>query len=270
MTYQIYVPTRGRARLDLQYTVKMFPAAIRAMTNLVVRPDEAASYEPIAQQLGVGLVLRPETCANLSQTLEWIIHEHADPARTAIMLDDDLRFSVRIDQEDPTLTSLRAAEEDDVATILNTLDELVREGYPMAGVSARFGNNNKKTFVEYCGRQMQVHAVDPAFFRKEDIRPSSVICKSDFFMTLSVLTAGEQNAIINWATVDQAKGSNAEGGVSVYRDFDTLNEGAERLRSFFPRYVSVVQKTTRWKGIDRPFNDVRIQWRKAFNEASAD
>lgn len=268
MNFNVYVPSRGRARMDLQYTIKMFSPAVRAVTNLVVRPDEVEAYTPIAEQLGVKLVTRPEHCQNLSQTLDWIIHEHAFPGAPAIMLDDDLRFSVRIDEEDMTKTSLRLADQSDVDRILVELNDLVRDGYPMAGVSARFGNNNlTKSAVQYCGRQMQVHAVDPDYFRNNAIHPGKVVCKSDFFMTLSVLTSGSQNAIICWATVDQAKGSNSEGGVSVYRDFDTLNDGAETLRLFFPKYVKVVLKTTKWKGIDRPFSDVRISWRKAYEES---
>ena len=265
MSYRVYVPSRGRARRDLQYTLSMFSHEVLQKTYLVVRADEYQDYIETASKFpGLQLIQRPDTCTNLSQTLEWIIHEHAEPEHTAIMLDDDLRFSIRIDREDMRESSLRMADQEDVEEILEALDDLISDEVAMSGVSARFGNNNLTQEINYCGRQMQVHAVDVNFFREKDIRPSKVICKSDFFMTLSVLTNGRENAVIGWATVDQAKGSNSEGGVSVYRNFEVLNEGAERLRAFFPDYVTVVEKTTKWKGIDRPFNDVRVAWKKAY------
>lgn len=158
---------------------------------------------------------------------------------------------------------LRMASGSDVDEIMETLNELICEGYPMAGISARGGNNNHKEEYSYATRQMQVHAVNPAYFIEHGISPAKVVTKSDFHMTLSVLKTGKENAVINWATVDQAKGSNSEGGVSAYRDLAALQQGAARLQELHPEHVTIVMKTVRWKGIDEPFPDVRISWKKA-------
>ncbi len=268
MTYRIYIPTRGRARMDLQYTVKALGPESKKRASLVVRPDEVEKYAVVAEKFSIPLVVRPPECDNLSKTLDWIIHVHADPLETCILMDDDLRFSIRNDENEMGNTSLRMADGDDVDRICDDLDDLIGD-YPLAGISARFGNNNQTEKYAFAVRQMQVHAVDPKFFRLHGIHPSDVITKSDFHMTLSVLETGHENALICYATVDQAKGSNSEGGVSSYRDINALNAGAQKLKELHPDFVTVVQKTIKWKGINEPFNDVRLAWKQALKFGKA-
>ena len=177
-----------------------------------------------------------------------------------MILDDDLRFCVRKSTDD---IKLRQCEPEDIDALFQRIEQLLDE-YPMVGVSSREGNNHKIDPLDFAARQMQVHAIRTDFFRKADIRPSTVVFKSDFFMTLSVLTRGQPNAIVSHWCVDQALGSNAPGGVSLYRTVEKMNEGAERLRQLFPDFVKIVEKPIVWKGMKGKFNDVRMQWKKAY------
>lgn len=258
---QIFTPTRGRAQVKLQYTLAQIPSHLREITSLVVRMDEAEAYEKIAAQMGVGLDIRPEGCQNLSQTLDWLIHERA-VTKYIILCDDDIRFSYRAN---PLLSNQSKATPQQMTAIFGDIEAKLREGYPMVGLTARQGCNTQfPQTVKYGQRQMQLHAINVEYFREKGIRPKAVTVKSDFHMTLSVLESGAFNAVITNASVDQAKGSNAPGGVSNYRDLPTINAGAARLKELHPRYVNIVKKTTEWPGLGNVERDeVRIDWQRA-------
>lgn len=259
--FEILIPSRGRAKPNLQYTIAQLSQQMRDRTKLVVRHDEATLYAPMAQSLGVGLLVRPESCINLSFTLDWLIHEYAK-TRYIVLCDDDIRFSFRQDQ---TRSNQGKASLDEVDQIFERIGDLLVKGYPMVGLTARQGCNSQfPQIVKYGQRQMQLHAIDTEYFREKQIRPRDVTVKSDFHMTLSVLGSGAFNAVITNASVDQAKGSNAAGGVSSYRDLDTINKGAARLKELHPAFVNIVKKTTEWKGLGNVERDeVRIDWQRA-------
>lgn len=261
MNFEILIPTRGRAQKSLQYTVAQMGELLRSKTKLVVRVDEEVSYTQLANQLGVGIVVRPESCDNLSKTLDWLIHDYAT-TDYIVLCDDDIRFSYR---QDPTRHNQGKASMGEVNLIFARIDNLIEKGYPMVGLTARMGcNSHFPSEVKYGQRQMQLHAVNVGFFREHQIRPKDVTVKSDFHMTLSVLEKGHFNAVICNASVDQGQGSNAPGGVSNYRTLDVINAGAARLKELHPKTVHIVQKDTEWKGVGNVVRDeVRMDWRAA-------
>lgn len=262
----IFIPTRGRATVALQYTVAQLTPEQRERTFLVVRADEAQRYERIRPSLlGVKMLIRPESCVNLSFTLDWLIHGSDGPGETnkhIILCDDDIRFSYR---RDPNKENQGKASPTEMKTIFQRIQEQLDLGYPMVGLVARQGcNGHFPHLVRYGSRQMQLHAINTEFFRRHQIRPRDVTVKSDFHMTLSVLEAGSFNAVIATASVDQAKGSNADGGVSNYRTVEVMNAGAKRLAELHPGVVGITQKTTEWKGLGNVTRDeVRIDWKRA-------
>lgn len=260
-TYEVLIPSRGRPSANLQYTLAQMSAELRKNAKLVVRADEQAAYESLAQRLGVGVLVRPDTCDNLSKTLDWLIHDYAT-TDYVVLCDDDIRFSFR---RDPDRSNQGKATLTEVDSIFKRLHALLDQGYPMAGLTARQGCNTQfPATVKFGQRQMQLHAINVGIFREKQIRPKDVTVKSDFHMTLSVLEAGHFNAVITNASVDQGKGSNAPGGVSTYRSLDVINAGAARLKELHPRYVNIVQKETEWKGIGNVVRDeVRLDWRAA-------
>jgi hypothetical protein len=266
---RIYIPSRGRADPRLQYTSRILNDA-GIVHYLVVRPDEMEAYQIMLNHHAdefrhTKLLDRPESCTNLSQTLSHLIRVSAGIGVNCLLLDDDLRFSRRISQKGP---ELRKADPQDMPELIARLAALLDGDVKMAGISARTMNQNRyPDTVQYCGRQMQAHAIDTEFFVDEGIDPARVICKSDFHMTLCVLEAGYRNAIICDYTVDQASGSNAKGGVSTYRTAEVINEGAELLKQLHPDYVKIVEKATVWKGMSGIRKEVNIGWKKAYKEA---
>lgn len=258
---KIYIPSRGRARIHHQFTLMQLTAEDRARTALVVRFDEVDAYRPVALHYGTHLIIRPPYCDNLSKTLEWIVWEESTDEQI-ILADDDIRFSFR---KDPTRSNQAKATPEEVHGVIVRIESLLNKGYPLAGIVARMGcNSNGLKLIRYGIRQMQFHALRPAFFKEHDIHYSDVTVKSDFHTTLSVLETGNFNAVITNASVDQAKGSNAPGGVSSYRTVEAMNAGAKRLKELHPRAVDIVKKTTDWKGIGNVTRDeVRISWKTA-------
>jgi hypothetical protein len=265
---KIVIPSRGRADVNLQTTL-MFLAEAKLDVTIVVPANHHSAYvKELVQHysdIKLGVVARPDTVTNLAQSLEWIIHEWSSATENLLILDDDLRFARRV-SEDFSVTGLRQSKPSDFPDLLQVINELLVE-YPMVGISARGGNQTRKSKREYATRQMQAHAIDVAYFRQQWIHPSAVICKSDFHMTLSVLESGVQNALICDFTVDQYRGTNADGGVSFYRTEDMMDEAAHRLKYLHPDYVEVVRKTVKWKGMEKHPLDVRIAWKRAYREA---
>lgn len=247
----VFIPTKGR--LDKQYTYDIVKATGNHLPILVCPPEEVPEHEKRGRR-AVGFAH-----TYLSQSIDHIIHVLAHTDRVIIM-DDDLRFSRRISKDD---WKLRMADPTDIRDMVDQIADLLTE-HPMVGVSARQNNNNLTADHHTTAmRQSQVHGIYVPFFKEHGIHPDNVILKSDFYMTLNVLTRGKANAVLTQFTVDQAGGSNAPGGVSIYRSVDSMNTAAILLQSLFPQFVKLREKTTKWKGLETSFMDVTIFWKKA-------
>lgn len=262
----VYITSRGRWTQDQLYTLKnLYPLVSEGIKiNVVVPYDEYDKYYNYTKMLPqVNLIRRPESVVNLAQSIEYIIYHLAPHNSVAVIVDDDLRFCVR---KDPSGPGLRPCEDSDVIELFKRLRALFNdENIAMAGVSARGGNNQKyPSTLAYCTRQMQLHAIDVDRFKQLNIRPSDVVCKSDFHMTLSVLEHGYKNAVIDDYALDNARGSNSSGGVSSYRTLEVSNAAAHRLKELHPNFVKIVEKPNQWKNMSGAQLDVQMSWKKAY------
>lgn len=256
---RVFIPTKGR--VNVQYTHDILSKTGVIEPIIVCPSDEAEAH------LAKGRRVVPFDHDYLSQSLDHCIHQLAVGCNRIILMDDDLRFSCRISPDD---WKLRMADPSDLVRLVEDIAANLGPEYPMIGVSARQNNNRMEDpHHALAMRQSQVHGIYVPFFKEHDIHPSDVVFKSDFYMTLRVLTAGKPNMVLTQFTVDQALQSNAPGGVSAYRTIDRMNEAAFALQNLFPDFVKIRDKTTKWRGLDATFKDVTIFWKRALEAGLA-
>ena len=248
---KILILTYGRH--DRQITFNNLPPEIQAKVLFVVQDREKHLYP------GKKGVLLPPGIETIGQSRQFLVERFHEPI---CMLDDDLEFAVRR-VDDPS--KFRAPEPTDILHMFDLL-EAESENYRMVGVSAREGANRNTALNIEVGRQMRIHVVDPFYFRKEGIRYDRVKVMEDFDAILQVLSKGEPNLILNGWVHNQG-GSNTEGGCSSYRTPEVQEESAKELAKLWPKYVQCVRKTTKesWGGGER--TDVRVQWKKCYEDA---
>jgi hypothetical protein len=155
-----------------------------------------------------------------------------------IMLDDDLRFCVRQDRTDPSNWKLRSCTFDDMEELLGRMEDLLFQ-YPFVGLSARQGNNRITDTLLIAKRMWNVWAVDRLVLKREKIRADAVPTMEDFWVQLSLLSRGHETAMICDFVHDQASGSNAAGGCSLFRTGKTQEQSIAILRKTFPDFVDI-------------------------------
>ena len=256
---KIFIPSRGRTAT--QTTWDFMGPKTRAITNIICPPDEVE----IHRALGRNAVPRPVN--GLSKVIQHIWDTCED--RHVIVCDDDLKFAHWADPKSSKLAPCKPEEVDDCFDILK---ELLGQGFPLVGISQRtYNDNNFPLKFKDCTRQMQVHGYDLDFMKKHGIRADAVEIRQDMFITLSVLQAGRFNRIITNYCIDQKGGSNAVGGVSLYRNAEMMEKNAKQLEEMFPGIVHAVQKkSNNWKGVDGGFRwDVDVEWKAAYKGAQS-
>jgi hypothetical protein len=244
----IVIPTYGRA--NKQETARRLRKA-DVPFSLVVQSREAHLYSdwPDVRAL-------PPEITTIAPTRQWII-ENCN--LKVCMLDDDLQFFVRREDDKSKLRDIKDAEL--VCMFERISVEL--DAYCHVGIAAREGaNRNTEPFIENT-RIMRVLAYDAAAVCELGIRFDTMEVMEDFHVALSLLSKGCPNLMLNSYANNQA-GSGKEGGCSHFRTPELHAANAEKLAAAFPQFVTVVEKETKtaWGGGTR--KDVRIQWKKAY------
>jgi len=175
------------------------------------------------------------------------------------MLDDDLRFDLRREDEPNKFTT---AEPPHVSKMFQVIEASL-DTYAHVGVCPREGGNRHTEKVMFNTRMMRVMALNRTMYHEAKVRFDRIPVMEDFDVTLQLLRAGYPNVVLNKYIQGQGS-SNSAGGCSLYRTMEVHEAGARRLKELHPDFVSLVQKTTKgaWGGGTR--TDVMIQWKKAF------
>lgn len=256
---QIYIPTRDR--LEAQYTWENLTPALREQT-LLVCPEEEVERHVAA---GRRAMARPPV--KLSHVRQWLVEAVADPDKPVIMLDDDLGFFRRKDPNAYNLEPISGTPH--LEELFLRLHDLVAlQGYAHAGLSPRQGNNRFfPQILMHATRINAVHCVSPRKLAEFGARYDAVDMMEDYHVTLTLLRAGCDNAVIADAAWDQVRGSGAPGGFAHFRTKERQAEAARKLAELHPDYVRVVLKEPRtgqgeqWGGTRV---DVRVYWWRAY------
>lgn len=237
-------------------TMVNMPPNLREKMELVCDESEAEAHQKNGRRV---LVLPPGVQGRLSRVRQWILDNVQDSK--VVLLDDDLKFYCRRDDD---ATKLRAPKDGELEQMFDAID-LMLNNFQMVGVASREGANRNTEALLHNTRIMRLMAFDFDFLRAKKLKFDRLTCMSDFDMTLQILRNGGENVILNsWA--HNQDGSNASGGCSEYRTLDVLADSAYGLEVLHPDFVNVVEKETKaaWGGGAR--TDVRIAWKKAYEE----
>lgn len=251
---EVYIPTLSRP--SVQETWSNLPVEVQRNTKLVVDADEAPLYS------GYPCVVLPSGIRGIGKVREWICLNAEEPK--VLMLDDDLRFAHRRGDE---RTRFREARNSEVMEAFSQIEQLLNK-YAHVGMSTREGGNRETQDFIKNSRTLRVLAYRVDILYEEGISFSRLPVMEDFDVHLSLLERGYENVRLNWIVQDQ-RGSGLAGGCSTYRTSEVQSKAAHLLASHHPKFVSVVQKTTKtaWGGGTR--TDVRIQWKDALASAPA-
>lgn len=239
-------------RVNKQITLANLPESIRRKTHLVVQDKEKDLY-PFHDKL----IVLPSHVTNLTDTRQWMLDNINDDM---LIMDDDLRFNVRRDNDH---SRLHKPTEEEAVAMFEEIEHVLSDDIPFVGVSRREGNNRQELNHVFNTRIAQMWAVRGPLLRSLGYRFDRTKTKEDMDMILQVLTGGRRNlCLYQWAVEGGA--SNADGGCSTYRTHELMKEDAEKFAALWPDFVTVVAKETKvsWGGGVR--YDVRVQWKKAY------
>lgn len=252
---KIAIITRGR--MNNVRTIDSIPREFLKDTYLICPMDEVFSHEK--RYPSVKIIVEGTRTLNYSEKFHRIVNGHyPELGRRILIIDDDIRFSVR-SRNNPR--SLVTAYESEIANSFNVLANMM-ETYPLVGFHARLMGNNAPVGVKECTRINAMQGVNLDLIGPIKLDDWPVL--ADMVLNLTLLTRGQKTAI--WCNMfwDQIGPSNAPGGCSLTRTAEVQAEAVKALARMFPEVVTVVEKEVKkgWWGGKRV--DFRVQWQKAY------
>lgn len=259
---RIVIPTRGRS--DDQLTLSFLPRELRETTTVISPKKEIFK---LSGQFINGVpeyVAQPNPDWTIARKRAWIIQEWApqNGYDKIIMLDDDLRFSTRISEDDWHLKEIIGRE---LIPEFARIEEKLGPEFPHVGFGPRQGNNQlEEVGWKIPGKMCYALGYYIPIVAKE-CRFDIVEIREDMCISLQLLLKGYPNAIWTETVVDQRK-YDAPGGASNERTVESSNADAIKLAQHFPGYVSTVEK--KYKA-SVPRIEVICQWAKALEDGKA-
>lgn len=256
--FTLYVQTYGRVN---QQPTANFLLQHDIPFTMVVQEREAHLYENW-QALGVELEVLPDHVRDLAHTREY--QAYNPKTRYFVWMDDDLKFFTRKTDS----IYLRPIETNaEAGALFKELYGWLKDGIPHVSVSMREGNNRIPEHYSEVMRMCRVLGYDSKVLHNLRVQIRRTKCREDFDLTLQLLRAGYPNRV-TFKYAQNQKGSNTQGGCSVYRDDPLLAWSAHKLAKIHRPYVKVVRKQTKtaWGGKKR--FDVQIQWKKAYKDSN--
>ena len=248
----ILIPTYGRAK-EASQTSLFFIASLGLTPHLVVQERERHLYD----WAGYPIIVLPDEIRTIAPTRDWLVQNI--PSNKIVMVDDDLAFFKRSDEDRTKFIKGAAQDFIDMFKSINSALDL----YAHVGIASREGGNRNTESIIKNTRIMRVLAYRTDTMKTEGITFAPREVMEDFHVSLQFLRKGYETVILNDWCHNQA-GSGAAGGCSHFRTPEVQARNAELLASLHPDYVTVVDKETKgaWGGGIR--KDVRVQWKKAY------
>lgn len=247
-----------------QATLGYLPPEWQARTTLVVDEADARLEKLYRSSLGLANIhIHPEEIKTIAAKRAWIIRRFGGKI---LMLDDDLRFAVRVTPDD---RKLRQATHDDLRQHLAAMEAML-DDCAHAGWSPRQGNNTTDGGWHSNCRMMFSLGYDADLLNRmeerREIELGRIGTREDMDLTLQLLRAGLPNEVCFDIACDQVTGFGAAGGCSEERTIASSDADAEKLAALHPGLVKVVEK--KYEGsINR--KEVVVQWKKAYEQSKA-
>jgi hypothetical protein len=231
---------------------------------VVVRGDEYKAYHTLNPDREY--IILPQEIDGISATRQFIL-DYGIPGEERsdhfCMIDDDIRnFGIKPDINEQSIVMVK--DDAVVDSIFKDLETLLELGYAHAGIydRPRCGLSTGSYYSEN-GLAMQIIAFNRKTIHKEQLRFDDVLLAQDKHMTLSLLERGYKNALIAYATYN-CLGTQAQGGCSLFRTAEMIDEQAILLHKLHPTNVSITPKLVNYDGIQKVVNKVRIGWKNAY------
>lgn len=251
---RIFIPSLGRAEQP-NHTWDHLPPALQKNTYYVVGKKDFAAY---AQRFPEDNVLMVDV-KGIGKVRQHIIDISEGPV---LMLDDDLSFFVRREDDDRLL---RKATLKEVKAGIALMERTLKR-FAHAAFAVREGANRNVEPTLLNIRCLRALGYNADVLKREGVRFDRLPVMEDFDVALQLLRKGYPSTTINTLLQDQGA-SNAPGGCSTYRSMEVQAKGAEGLAKLHPGLVTVVTKNAKSKGAWAERRDVRVQWKKAFEES---
>jgi hypothetical protein len=251
---RVVITTLGRPQ---KQTTLQFLLDAKLQPELIVQKHEAKIYKKCNKD--VTITVLPRGVDKLHTTRQWLL-ENTDQ-RFLIILDDDLRFNVR--RTDNPGRFLRNTPRD-TRKMFRALVRTLKK-YAHVSVASRQGANfQRKDLI--ATRMQRLLAYDLRKVRKTGVRFDRVNPLSDFDMILQLLEAGYPNRVLHKWVHDETGGFNAAGGCSIWRTKKRLRKAQRWLRKTHGKEIITITQRQFADGSSR--SEVRIAWKKAFQEAT--
>ena len=257
---RIYIPTRGRVKNQL--TLENLPPELYVETTIVCPQSEVPFHKMNHPHVGEVLA-QPDEIKFIADKRKWIVD--ICPEDKIVMLDDDLRFAVRR-EDDPVL--FRKAEPADVIQAFKELEEILSEETPHAGFAVRgmgIGEGAQRGGWQTAKRSIYslAYYLPIVRFWAEFGR---IRIREDIDITLQLLSMGFPNKINHSFVTDQKAFCPGGGDSPDERTVEISNNAARQLQEFHPGYVTLSEKIF----TNSPSRtEVICQWQKCLRDGIA-
>jgi hypothetical protein len=251
---KIYIPTKGRIKNQL--TLENLPPTLYVEAILVCPPSEVNRMRQNYDH--VEILAQPDEGMGIAEKRKWIVDQC--PEDKMVMLDDDLRFAVRR-EDDPG--KFRKADPDDILRAFQELEEILSEAVPHAGFAVRgmgIGDSAREGGWQEAKRMVYTLGYYLPIVRYW-AEMGRVQTHEDIDVTMQLLSMGFPNKVNHSFVTDQKFGS--EGGCSKERTIAINDEDCLKLVEFHPDYITTEQKDYK---DSPPRLEVRCQWQKALKD----
>jgi hypothetical protein len=256
----LFVLTYGRATPQRQHTLRRLSEA-GLPVRLVVQAREWTEYAWVSKLVNVMLDILPENILTVAPTRQFITDTLATDK--FVMMDDDLHFFKRRDDD---RTKFRDMTDAELVGMFQRIEQELAWHMHVGIASREGGNRNTEEFLSNTRIMRLLGYKRSALIRHKALFDEMEVME-DFHVALTLLRAGRSNLVLNDYCHNQAQGSAAPGGCSHFRTPELHEANAYRLAKLHAPYVTTVKKETKtaWGGGTR--TDVRVQWKKAYNDA---
>ena len=174
----IYIPSMQRA--SMQYTLEAIKEESPYPITLVVPAEELDDYT--VANPGVGII--GTNCKGIANTRDWIMAIASRDEEHVLMMDDDLTFYARRN-DDPT--KFRNLDKGEIREMLTSVHALLHK-YVHVGIAPREGANRNISPVLSCTRAPRVIGYRMAEFFESGASFANSTVMDDFEVTLHLLT----------------------------------------------------------------------------------
>lgn len=245
---RVVITTLGRP--EKQPTLQFLLDA-KIQPELIVQKHEHRAYR---RRWPVPITVLPKDVTKLHTTRQWLL-DNTDH-RYLVILDDDLRFATRVDNEG----HYRASSPRQVRMMMKALVRALKHR-AHASIASRQGASFQTEKYLESTRMQRILAYDLRKVRKARARFDRINPLSDFDMTLQLLRAGLPNRVLFKWVQDETGGFGAPGGCSIWRTPKRLRKAQKKLFRMWGPGIVTLSKRKFTDGTSR--TEVRIAWKKS-------